>query len=187
MKTKGEVLKVKKLTILVIVAVISALICFGGRQVLSNKPPKPPKPPAFQPNYSAVFEDHIEGEGEVEWGKGGDIISDPDTEDFPLYFETTGDVNWDAVSGQHFGWLKIRKASGSTFFQYTWSDEDPDTGDVRNFHLLGYGTFSKTTGKEKTFTFISAGEYELVEWFYEPPYAIRQYVYPVFTISGTPL
>lgn len=145
MRSKGELIKKQKLTILVIVAVIFALIFLGGSQALSKRPP-------WKPNYTAVVEGDIYGAGEVKM-QSGRVSSGPgDT--FTLYFDGI-----DGFEGPYTGWLDInidRRHSRGSFY-YSWTQDEVD------YSLSGWGSFEYNK-KEKWFIFISVGDYELIEW-----------------------
>ena len=63
MKSKGELVKNQKLTVLVIFAIIFVLIFLYGSQALSKRPP-------WRPNYYAVVEGDLVGDGEVKLQRG---------------------------------------------------------------------------------------------------------------------
>ena len=182
MKTKGELMKIKKLTIVAIVAVISTLLFLGG-QALSKRS-------GFTPNYDAIFTGHIEGGGPVAWKPEYSIHSDASTSDYELEFSGEGsfwvDDSGKDFKGWHEGWLAmvVDKKAGRALFEYRWSEGG------NNYDLSGHGSF-ESNKKEGSFTFTSDGEmYTLVQWFRAPPYTPSielWWGYPEFTISGTHL
>lgn len=173
MWSKGELIKKQKLTILVIVAVIFALIFLGGSQALSKK-----RRPPWNPNYDVVFNSvnfEIEGGGPVKMQRGT-VTSGPG-DIFVLDFGTI----FGEFGGKHSGWLDIviPRRSGRGQFYYSWSQGELD------YSLSGLGTFDYDK-KEKSFIFSSVEDYSLIEW--TPPYPNTMWVgYLEFDIYGTPL
>jgi len=175
MKKKGKIIKDRKLTILVTLAVIFALIFLGGSQALSKGKP-------WKPNYIATVDGHINGDGEVEIKR--DRVSSGRGDNFGLDFEEiAGETIWNTFSGFRLGWLSIsisERAPRGSSFHYSWSEGEVD------YSLTGWGSFEYNK-KEERFIFLSEGYYKLTEWPTPEPSVTVWEGELLFHINGTPL